>query len=520
MKNKVLFGQEAIESMKVGLDTVYKAVSSTLGAAGKNCVYRSDYSRNPVTTNDGVTIAKRINLEDEAASMGADYIKQAAERTNDEAGDGTTTAVVLSHAMVEKGLEIVSKGKNPMKLRKEMTEAMEGVISKLKIVATPIKTDEELFNVANVSMENPKIAQIVVDAVKRAGENGTVLVEESSGIEIEKENIEGLKFDKGYLSPYMVTNIEKMEAVLNDCLILVTDKMLSVNNDIFHLLEALHAKGVTQILIVCENIQGELLSTLIANKMKGTFNAVVVQKPFDTEMLEDIAVVSGGEVLSAAKVTKEFNAEHIVKLGKAKKIIVGKDSTIIIGGEGKKENVDARIEALKNESLATESEYKRDSLKERIAKLAGGLVLIKVGAATESDMKYMKLKVDDAVAATRAALEEGIVAGGGRALYDISLATPKNEGEEVIFYACGRPMRKIIENSGENVDEIVSNLKEGEIWNSLENEVCIDPIKNGIIDPVKVERCALKNAVSMAGTFITQGCVLVDLPKENKGDTI
>lgn len=514
--NKILFNNESIDKMKVGMDMVYRAVGQTLGAAGRNVIYRSEYSRNPVATNDGVTIAKLIHLEDEAESMGADYIKQAAERTNDEAGDGTSTAVVLAHAMVTKGLEKIAGGKNPMVLRREMSEATEVLIKKIKKLAAPVKTDEELFQVANLSMENPKVAKVIVEAVKQAGENGTVIVDESSGVGIEKEVVEGLRFERGWLSPYMITDPARMEAVLTDVYVLVTDKMFSVNGDIFHLLEGLLAKGVSKLFVVCENVQGELLVTLINNKLQGRFNVVVVQKPFDSETLEDIAVVTGGENLSSAKVSGDLNANHIASLGKAKKIIVTEKTTTIIGGAGQKAKIADRVAALKNDIEKTESEYRREMLRERIAKLVGGLVMLKVGAPTESDMKYMKLKVDDAVAATRAAQEEGIVAGGGLTLYNFSLQKPKNEGEEVVFHACRQPIQKIIENCGQNADEILEELGVGEIWDALTNDICRDPIKAGIIDPAKVERCSLKNATSMAATFLTHGASIIELPKKRQ----
>jgi chaperonin GroEL len=282
----------------------------------------------------------------------------------------------------------------------------------------------------------------------------------------------------------------------------------------FHLLEGLLAKGVRKLLVICENVQGEMLATLIENKIRGAFTCVVVQKPFEPEMLEDIAALTGADTLVGAKLTGELNEGHILSLGKAKKVIVRKDKTIIIGGAGKKEKVEERMNALKGEMATTASDYRREGLRERVAKMAGSLVLIKVGAPTESDMKYMKDKVDDAVSATRAALAEGILPGGGRVLYDISHAKPKNDGEEVVFYACGQCIRKIIENSGEKVDDILALLKEGEVWDALDNKICTDPMKSGLIDPAKVERCALKNAVSAAGLFITMGSVIVELPRK------
>ncbi len=517
--NKVLFEKEFTSKLKAGMDVVYKAVGNTLGAAGKNAIMRSYYSRSPIATNDGVTIARSINLQDEAEAMGADLMKQGAERTNQEAGDGTTTAIVLTHAMIEKGLEKVAAGANPMKLRREMNDSVDAIIKKLAKISKQIETDEDLFNVANISMENPEVARLVVDSVKKAGENGTVIVEESNGLTIEREDIQGIQYGKGYISPYMITNGETMVAELNDVHVLVADKQFSLNKDIFNLLETLHTKNVKQLFVVCDSMQGEVLSTILANRMKNIFYTVVVQKPQDPEMLHDIAILTGAKVIDSTNTSQELLPLHFNYLGKAKKIKVTKDSTLIVGGHGDKEQIEERVKSIKNDIKSAEG-YKKEILKERLAKLVGGVVVLKVGAPTEAEMKYMKLKVDDAVASTRAAQEEGIVPGGGRCLYDFSLGKPETEGEEIIFYACGQPIRKIIENAGYESEDILGNLDNGEVFNVLTGDYEKDPMTSGIIDPTKVERCALKNAASLAATFLTAHCGIIELVDNTKGDTM
>lgn len=514
MANKILFGADAVKAIKRGIDIAYQATANTLGSAGKNSVYRSFYSRNPIVTNDGVSIIKMIDLEDEASSMGVDLIKQAASRTNDEVGDGTTSSIILAKHIIDKGLEMTKNGTNAMQLNRQIGDAVKKVVGKLKEIAVPIKTDEDMFNIANIAMENPDIAQIVVEAVKKSGENGTVLVEESHGLEITKEEVEGLKFDKGYMSPYMVTNPATMEAVMNDVQILITDKTFSLNQDIFMLLEEINKRGSKQILIICENMQGEVLSSLIANRVKGLFHAVVVQKPVDNDVLNDIAVVTGGEVLNSERVSgNAISAMHFAYLGQAKKVVITKDSTLIIGGKGDAEKIKDRVESIKI-SIKDTTGYKKEMLKERLAKLVGGVVIIKVGAPTEADMKYLKLKIDDAVASTKAAIEEGIVIGGGKALYELSLATPENAGEEVIYFAMKQPIRKIIENAGFDPDIVIDSLNTGEVWNSSTCETCKNPMKIGLVDPAKVERCALENAASVASKVCTMDSLIVEIPQK------
>mgnify|MGYP007100050074 CR=1 FL=1 len=508
MNNKVVFN---LDGAKKGMDIAYKSVAATLGSSGKNTGY--DDFNSPVITNDGISILNRINLEDNEEQFGVNLLKQASQKTDDEANDGTTTAVVLSHAMIEGGLKATKKrwfrkGYDSMKLRKEINEAVDKVISEIN--ATPVTNDEELFNIANISVENPEIAQIIVDAVKKVGVLGEVLVEESNGVSIEKEEIEGFSFDKGYISPYLVTDPEKMECVLENSLVLVTDKTLNLNKDAVGLLDAVMKQGYKQLFIVAENVQGELLSTLIVNRMKGSFYPVIVQRPFNKDMLEDIAALTGATVLTSEKGISELNKEHFSMLGVAKKIIVTKDRTTIIGGLDENSRVDERVTSIQNE-LKTAEGYEKSKLKERLAKLTGGIVIIKVGAPVEADMKYLKKKIDDSVGATRAAMEEGVVVGGGKTLYERSLVKPSTMGEKIVRDACAMPIKTIIKNSGYDEKVILPQIVGDKIFNSSTGEV---EVNNKIIDPKKVERCALKNAASLAGIFITMNSVIIDTPRK------
>jgi chaperonin GroEL len=520
MKNKILFGKD-MDKAKKGMDVVHQAVASTMGAAGKNGIFRSDYSGRPVSSNDGITIARKTNLEDEAEAMGAEFLTQAAEHTNEEAGDGTTTAIVLAHAMVEKGLEKVrgkkvlgfnvKKGVNAMVLKKQMQESVKDIVERIKTIATPIETDEQLFNIANISMENPEIAQIIADSVKKVGENGSVRVDESNIVGVQREDIDGMKFDKSYVTPYMISNLNTMESILEDVHVLVTDKSFQMNNDLLPLLEELNKRSIKKLFIICSGMSGEILSTVIKNRMDRKFFCVAVDKPFDEDVMEDIAIFTGAENVTNQKFPTSITAQHINYLGQAKKIIVDKNSTLIIGGAGKTEAIEERIEAIKKDIKESDGSLAKDKLKQRLARLVGKVVFLKVGAHTEADMKYLKLKVDDAVASTRAALEEGVVIGGGRTLYDISQEIALNDGDEVIKYACSMPMKTIMKNAG-----FTGKVGDGQVFNALTGKITFTPFEDGIVDPAKVERCALENAVSMAGNYIASDFIFVDVP--NKKD--
>ena len=522
-KNKVLFGKDLKKVLK-GMAIVDRVVGSTMGAAGKQVGYRSDYSQRPVATNDGITAAKLINLEDETEQFGVEVGFQAAERTNEEVGDATSTAIVLNYAMCEAGLEKVldkkllgiryKKGVNAMVLGRQMRESVSKITDRLKEMAKPIKTDEELFNIANISMENPVIAKIISDSVKKVGENGIVLVEESAGIEIERVDVDGFKFDKGYVTPYSATNFNTMESVLNDTYVLVTNKTFNLNKEIFDIIETLNSQNVKTLLIICSGMGGEILSTVITNRRNGVFNCVAVEKPHDENVLQDIATLVGAELITNENHPADISGLDITSLGKVSKAIITKDSTLLIGGVGDKTKIEDRIAIIKKDILETESPYAKERFKERLAKLTGGVVILKVGAPTEADMKYMKLKVDDAVAATRAALEEGVVIGGGKTLYDIGCEKPTNEGDEVVKYACRQPMAWIMKNAG-----FTGKVGAGEVFNALTNRITTTPIEDGIVDPAKAERCALKNSVSSAATFIAEGTVIIEIPHKN-GQTV
>jgi chaperonin GroEL len=542
MHNEIIFGEEMIESLMNGMEITYEVVSKTLGGAGRNSLFRSPYSRSPVATNDGYTLARLVSLKNELEAMGADLLKQVASRQNEQVGDGTSTVIVLAYAMIIAGFTLVRRGKNPMTLKKEIIEAARMVCDEIKKKATPIQNDEDIFNIANISMENPDIAKIVVEAVKKAGKNGKVLVEESNGLTVEREDIDGIEFDRGYISPYMATNYGTMQSVMQDCLVLVTDKILSVNSDFFPLLENVSARGIKQMLVICEGMNGELLSSILKNKeilykslMEGKtgkdakgFNCVVVQKPADNETLQDIATFCGAKLILNESNSGSLTESHFMSLGKAKKIIVTKDSTLLIGGSGTKEEVDERIKLIRSE-MENKTLYIKEKLEERIGKLAGSIVLLKVGAPTEMEMKYLKLKVDDAVGSTRAAIEEGIVIGGGKTLFEISQMKPKTDGEKIVLFACGEPFRKIIENAGINPDYVIfgnhwwnkifngffsNGISDGEVYDVVNNVYSDDPIADGLVDPAKVERCAVTNAADLAALVITLKDSFVDLPQE------
>lgn len=505
MANKTIFGEEAKAELKKGIDLVHRAVSCTLGAKGKNAVYQKYGS--PTITNDGVSIARKIEPKDNFEYMGADLIRQAAEKTNDEAGDGTTTSTILAHALITHGEKALSDKKvGAVPLKQQIDKAVEEVIEKLKATCTPIETDEELLQVAKISVEDDKIAEIVTDAVKKSGKNGIVMVEESSGLTIEREDIEGIRFQEGYFSPYMVTNPDKMEAIHEDIHILITDKTISTANDIFPLLEEMAQKNYKKLLIIADDVQGEALAMLVANKMKGIFYSVAVKRPYDKDLMEDIAIATGATVVTSEKGIAKFDFSH---LGFAKKIVTTKDHTTIMNGLG---DTAQRIKDLE-ELVKDADEYQKPKIQERLAKLSNGIVMLRVGASTETEMKYLKLKVDDAVNAVKAATEEGIVAGGGVALYTIAQSIePKNLGEEVVKAAIEEPLLQIMRNCGEEGDMLLEKITGGAGYNAKTGKIETDMIKAGIIDPVKVTRCALKNAASLAGVFITTDVAIAEIP--------
>ena len=500
-----------LSGIKKGMDMVHKAVTETIGASGRNVMFR-DWSNEPVVTNDGYTIAEMINPEDEGERMGADFMKQASRRQNSEAGDGTSTVVAIAHEMIERGIQKVFEGANAMRIKREMNEAVEAIIPKLRKSAKKIANDKELFDVANLSMENPEMAKIVVDAVKTCGSSGRVVAQESNSATTYTEEIKGIEFGRGYISQYMITNAVKLSAELEDCPVLIADKEFNLMKQIFPVMEGLKAKGVDKLLIICKNVIGEALGNMIANIQKGTFLCVAVQCD-DLDLLEDIAVMTGAQKVNEVNTPDCLTPMHLEYLGKVKKAVVTRERTQIDSGYGQKDKIDQRIKSLKNDIKDKEKEgLSVNKDKARLAQLDGKVVYIRVGAPTQQEMKYTKLKVDDAIASTLAARNGGVVVGGGRALYDISLGKATTDGEQVVLSACAAPMRKIIENARREPDEILPTLKAGQAWNSLTEKPVIDHIKEGIIDPVDIEIWALKNAVSTAGMYVTTFCSLVPVP--------
>lgn len=491
LKTRTLMGEDARSALKRGIDQVYEPVAATIGARGRNAVF-DDWS--VTITNDGVSIARKINPADPFEKLGADLIKQCAERTNEEAGDGTTTSIVLAHALIEEGNRLIAEGKDPMTVRNLMIEAKNRAIEILKEMSEPV---ENLFDVANISMENEKIAQIVSDAVAKAGKFGNVIVEESSGYEIEKQEVQGYFWDRGYVSPYMITNGDKLEAVLNDPAVIVTDRGMNLNKELLGALEDVIKSGKNCAFVVADKVDGELLETLITNKLKGRFVCVVSKRPSTTEELEDIATLTNAVAVTSEKGIKEIKFSHV---GSAKKVIVKKNETIIIGNDLANINLPIRISNLEKETAEKDSSK---MAKERLAKLTNGVVLLKVGAKTEAERHYLRLKIDDAVGACKAALEEGVVEGGGVSLFKIA----EELGEDnILFTPLKAPYERILRNAGITPD--------GHFYDVL-GETQVEDMKSiGIVDPTKVERCAIENAVSLASTFLTIESATTDIPEE------
>lgn len=492
---KTLLGEDARIALKKGIDQVYAPVSVTMGAKGRNSVFNE--FGHPKPTNDGVSIARRIFPYDEFERVGSELIKQAAEQTVREAGDGTTGSIVVAHALIEGGMEAIKNGKDPMALRVELEEAKNHVIEAIKKVAIPVKSREDILNVARISVEDEEMAQMVADAVEKAGKHGAVIVEEGSGYGLEKEEVQGYHWDRGYVSPYMVTNPEKDEAILEDCAVIVTDRYINLNKDLMQTMNECKAQGAMSALVICEKMEGELLQSLIINKVKGIFPTVVVSKPPTLEELEDIAVLTNSTAVTKDKGIKQINWGHI---GKAKRVIVGKDKTTIIcdGSPALEERVKLLGDAVKKE----EDDNAKELLIARLAKLSDGMVLIRVGAKTEAERRYKKDKMDDAVSAAKAATDGGIVEGAGATLYRIS----DQIENEVMKAALEAPYKKILENAGIEPKGFFFNVKTGKQVKDL--------MKEGIIDPAKVQISIVTNAVSLAGTFLTIDSIICSFTEE------
>ncbi len=528
MAKQLLFDEKARQSIKRGVDKLADAVKVTLGPKGRNVVLDKGFG-SPTITKDGVTVAKEIELEDKFENVGAELVKEVASKTNDVAGDGTTTATVLAQALITEGLKNVTAGSNPLAIRRGIEKGAEAITKELKENISKPVTGEEIENVASISANDAEIGKTIAQAMKEVGENGVITVEESQSFGIETEVVKGMRFDKGYLSPYMITNPERMEAEYADAHILITDKKISSVQDLLPVLEKVAQTGKKELVIIADEVDGEALATLVVNKLRGTFNALAVKAPGfgdrRKEMLEDIAVVTGGKVISEEVGLKLENTE-LADLGEARKVVATKDYTTIVDGKGEPEKINARIDAIKKALENTESEFDKEKFEERLAKLAGGVGVIKVGAATETEMKEKKHRIEDAVSATKAAIEEGIVPGGGVALLRAARALDSVEAEEeerigitILKNSLEDPLRRIAENAGQYADVVVEKVRdqEGNFGFNAATGQYGDMVQMGIVDPTKVTRSALQNAASIAGMILTTEVAVTDIP-EKKDD--
>jgi len=525
---QMIYGESAREKLRNGVNKLANAVTVTLGPKGRNVVLDKGFGT-PTITNDGVTIAKEIELEDKAENLGASIVKEVAEKTNDAAGDGTTTATLLAQTLINEGLKNVAAGANPLAIKRGLDKSCEMVIEKIKKIAKPIKTKKETIQVATISAENSEIGNLIAEVMEIVGKDGVATVEESKTFGLQKEIVKGMQFDKGYISPYMVTNIERMEAILEDAYILITDKKISSIQEILPILEKIANTGKKNLAIIADDVEGEALATLILNNIRGIFRSLAIKAPGfgdrKEEMLNDIAIITGGQVISEKLGLKLENVD-LNALGQARRIVSSKDNTIIIDGKGKKAEVEARINQIRKELENSDSEFDKEKLQERLAKLTGGVAVIKVGAATEVEQKAKQHKTEDALAATKAAIEEGIVTGGGVALIrcldamdELKLRGDEKLGIQILKKALESPLRKIAENAGMDSGVVVATVKkmkaeEGFNAEKMEYE---DLLENGILDPAKVVRSALENAVSAASILLTTECIVTEnLEKENK----
>ncbi len=527
MPKQILFSEAARGALKNGVDILANAVKVTLGPKGRNVVLDKGFGT-PTITNDGVTIAKEIELKNKFENIGADIVKEVASKTNDVAGDGTTTATLLAQAIINEGLKNVTAGASPISLKRGIEKAVEEVVKFLKTkLAKQVTTKEEIAQVATVSSKDPEIGSQIAEIINKVGKDAVITVEQSQTFGLTSEIVEGMQFDRGFISPYMINNAERMEAVYEDALILITDRKISAVADIVPLLEKVSHSGKRELVIIADEIEGDALATLVVNKLRGVFNTLAIKSPGfgdrKKELLEDIAVVTGGQVISEEKGLK-LESVDLAMLGRVHKIVASKENTTIIGGKGKKSVLEARVNQLKTQLTKTTSEFDKEKLQERIAKLTGGVAVIKVGAATEVEQKEKQHRTEDAVQATKAAMEEGIVAGGGVALVRAlaALKTVKADnadektGTEIIRRALEEPLRQIATNAGQEASVIMEEVKKGKDafgYNAETNEYG-DMIQFGIVDPVKVTRSALQNAASAAAMFLTTEAVITDIPEE------
>ncbi len=527
MAKKIIYGEEARKSLQCGVDKLADTVKITLGPKGRNVVLDKKYGA-PLITNDGVTIAKEIELEDSFENMGAQLVKEVATKTNDAAGDGTTTATLLAQAIVREGMKNIAAGANPMILKKGIAKAVDTAVDAVIKNSQVISGSEDIARVATVSSGDENVGKLIAEAMEKVSADGVITLEESKTAETYSEVVEGMQFDRGYVSPYMVTDTDKMEAVIDDAYILITDKKISNIQEILPLLEQIVQAG-KKLVIIAEDIEGEALTTLVLNKLRGTFVCVGVKAPGfgdrRKEMLKDIAILTGGQVISE-EIGLELKETDITQLGRARQVQVQKENTIIVGGAGNTDDIKSRVAQIKSQISATSSDFDKEKLQERLAKLSGGVAVIKVGAATEIEMKEKKLRIEDALAATKAAVEEGIVAGGGTALINAipaveklipSLDGDEKTGAKIVLRALEEPVRQIAANAGLEgsviIDKIKRSRKVGYGFDAY-NEVYVDMIGAGIVDPTKVTRSALQNASSAAAMILTTESLVADIPEE------
>ncbi|MDP2650369.1 MAG: chaperonin GroEL [bacterium] len=534
MTKKVIFGHDVRTALKAGVDTVSNAVRVTLGPRGRNVALERGFG-GPTITNDGVSIAKEITLSDKFENMGAEIVKEVASKTNDKAGDGTTTAMVLASAIMSEGLKRTAMGANATVVRRGIEAAAKDAVDELRKMARDVKGKEEIRDVASISAESAELGKTIAETISKVGKDGVVTVEESQSFGIESDVVEGLEFDRGYVSPYMVTNTERMEAEAKDAPILVTDKKISGIQEILPLLEKLAQSGKKDLVIIADDVEGEALATFVVNKLRGAFNVLAVKAPGygdrKKEMLADIATVVGAEVISE-ELGRKLEDTDLPALGRANRVIAKKDTTVIVGGKGKKSAIEARVAQLRAQLEATDSKFDREKIEERVAKLTGGVAVIRVGAATETEMKYLKDKIEDSVNATKAAIEEGIVPGGGSALVKVAEKLTKGKyagghdefsiGYRILIEALRAPLRQIVQNAGrEDAEVIIRDVvkKGGNFGFDAANEDSeahiVDMFEAGIIDPVKVTRSCVENAASAAAVLLTTEAAVADDPDEN-----
>lgn len=527
MAKQILFDEQARALLKKGVDKLANAVKITLGPKGRNVVLDKGFG-SPTITNDGVTIAKEIELEDKFENVGAQLVQEVASKTNDVAGDGTTTATLLAQKMINDGMRVVAAGTNPMVMRHGIEKGVKAVVDELHKISKPVKSTDEVAQVASISAADPEVGKLIAEVMDKVGKDGVVTVEESQTFGLSKEVVEGMQFDRGYVSPYMINNAERMEAVYEDPNILITDKKISALSDVLPLLEKIAQTGKKELVIIADDVEGEALATFVVNKIRGTFHVLAVKAPGfgdrRKEMLQDIAVLTGGRVVSEDIGLKLENAGLDI-LGTARKVIASKENTTVVEGKGDKKLIEERISQIRTELKNTTSDFDKEKLQERLGKLAGGVAVIKVGAATETEMKEKKHRIEDALHATRAAVEEGIVPGGGVALVraahvleNMDVTGDEKVGVDILLRALAEPVRQIAENAGKDgsvIAEEVKKLKGSHGYNAALDKY-EDLVAAGIVDPTKVTRSALQNAASIAAMLLTTEAVVTDLPEKKE----